>query len=115
MTTYGLERMYTADSLSELDNDQRKSILNELCTEFFGTERWKSEFARQTGLSSTVVVSNWYADRANVPIWAILLAFAWMDQKQTAVEAESVKRTLERVRNLIGEEVKPTPPEEDTF
>lgn len=50
---------------------ERFERLDQLATDFFGTARWKTEFARRYGLTPQAL-DEWRTGRRNMPLWPLV-------------------------------------------
>lgn len=86
--------MYRVEDLSLMEDDERRAILDELAKIYFGTARWKTQFARSTGLSGPASVQQWYSDRSSPPVWSILLLQSWIAEGAAAKSLKQVKDAM---------------------
>lgn len=72
----------------DIEPDQAFSALDELATEYFGTDRWKTKFAQHYGL--TVQALNLWMNKDQVPLWAIIALTDALDARRFAAIKEAV-------------------------
>jgi prolipoprotein diacylglyceryltransferase len=74
----------TADKIEEMTKEEKRDEFMRLGALVYGTERFGTEFCRDTG-AATSTVANWRGLIAEVPTMAILLLHAWALQRNSDV------------------------------
>lgn len=73
-----------------LSQEERFQLLDDLATDYFGTERWKTAFARKYGVRPSTPV-DWMNGRQNTPSWA----FAALQDALDLKKLDAVRKAIE--------------------
>lgn len=85
--------MYSPDDLKDMTQEQAQEAFDALAQGFYRTARWKTEFARGSGVTSTAV-NRWFSD-GTPPAWAFMLLQSW-------IERDAALHQLRKVRDAIA-------------
>jgi hypothetical protein len=92
--------MYTAQDIKGMDRQETQSAFDALATRHYGTDRWKTDFAKTSGVSYPGV-QQWFTARSQPPAWSFLLVQAWIERDAAIAHLRSIKTALEFTVDLM--------------
>jgi hypothetical protein len=84
--------MYSANDIQQMTDRQARQALDALAVRHYGTERWKAQFATDTGLARSTV-QRWSDGRP--PVWAFVLLSALADRADAVNKLAAIKAALD--------------------
>lgn len=91
--------MYNAQEVKAMTQADAQERFDMVATLYYGTDRWKTEFANTTGMTYQGV-QQWFTDRSQPPAWAFLLIQAWKDHAEITEQLQSLKSVIDYVNKL---------------
>lgn len=98
-------KTYSAQDLRELTEDERLEIFRDLGIACYGSERFHSKFARDSGWSRRTFW-NWTQGDTPIPIAAILLLQEWSGRKTTPEVLLTAMGTVSKDMENIAKTIK---------
>lgn len=91
--------MLTADQIKSMSETEAHQELDRLAVAYFGTTRWKTDFAELAGVERQGV-NAWFTDDRRPPVWAFLVLEAWTANRDIAIHLRNVKAALDYAATL---------------
>lgn len=93
--------MLTPEQIANLDAHAARATLDEICTEYYGTERWKSALAQDVGYVPRQVVM-WMKDGEKAPpVWVILMMESRLQARKAKEALAMITTGLSMARDLV--------------
>lgn len=95
--------MLSPEQIQALDNAEAQATFDTICAEFYGTDRWKTLFAKDADIEYRTVIK-WMETGSRPQTWSILLMESRNEARKISAALQMITQGLKLASDL-GESV----------
>lgn len=91
--------MYSPEDIKAMTIEEAQAVFNRLAEEYYGHDRWKVQFAKDTN-TTPQGVANWFRETGRPPTWALMLLENWLEVRKLSKALKGISAAIEVANSL---------------